>query len=526
MGYIGKMTDTSGTTHLVASTLYGTCSTAAATAAKVVTCADFDVEVVDSVPQIPTGLTIKVKFTNTNTKASPTLNINSKGAVNIYRYGTTASGTTAAIWWAAGSIVSFTYDGTAWIIDSYKEGDVNHNTDAKTSSSNSTSQLYLIGATSQSTSGVSTYSNTGLYATNGKLYSAGIENSGQIHSANSIYVGESILDATNRGIYVGTSDNSVRIASIEFISTGRIVHIGEYGSTSSIQLHGGTVVLGSDSSVSPTSSSLVVDGDYLDISKQTRTHGNIIGYNNFVANQDNTTMGSSNYGYRVFDGVDVLNLAMYRRNSSSSPVSRFTFAAVVPNTNSTWGNPYNEVIIGNTSTNDYTFTGIVQTSYGTVSGSALYINSSGKIGKSSSTRRVKTDINYLESWDLESYHNKVMQLKPATYRLKADLNTQELGLIAEDVYDVCNIAAIEETQPIYNMTAEEASKLQEEQEVIGFEKTGEIENYKDRAILAMLIADNQYKDSQIEALKEQVANLSELVNSLIEKQDSNSSLWE
>lgn len=39
------------------------------------------------------------------------------------------------------------------------------------------------------------------------------------------------------------------------------------------------------------------------------------------------------------------------------------------------------------------------------------------------------------------------------------------------------------------------------------------------------MANNQYKDLQIETLKEQVANLSELVNSLIEKQDSNSSLW-
>jgi hypothetical protein len=42
MSYIGKITDTSGTTGLIGSTLYGTCSTAKDVAAKVVTCSDFD----------------------------------------------------------------------------------------------------------------------------------------------------------------------------------------------------------------------------------------------------------------------------------------------------------------------------------------------------------------------------------------------------------------------------------------------------------------------------------------------------
>ena len=125
MGYITKITDTGSTTHPVAHNLYGTCSTAAGTAAKVVTCTDWDTKAAN----IPVGTTIHVKFTNANTVASPTLNINSTGAINIYRYGTTATGTTAAIWWEAGSVVSFTYDGSAWIINSYKSGDVNHNTD-------------------------------------------------------------------------------------------------------------------------------------------------------------------------------------------------------------------------------------------------------------------------------------------------------------------------------------------------------------------------------------------------------------
>ena len=104
--YAGQVETSGGTNSPIGSTLYGTCSTAAATAAKVVTLADFDT--------LLTGVTIHVKFTYGNTAASPTLNVNSTGAKNIYAYGTTAPGTTAAASWAANSVVSLTYDGTAW----------------------------------------------------------------------------------------------------------------------------------------------------------------------------------------------------------------------------------------------------------------------------------------------------------------------------------------------------------------------------------------------------------------------------
>ena len=109
MGYVGKIT-ASGATHLVGSSLYGTCATDAATAAKVVVCPDFDALI--------NGITIHVKFTYTNTAANPTLNVNSTGAKNIYRYGTTAVGTNS-ISWSAGSIVSLTYDGSAWIMNDF-----------------------------------------------------------------------------------------------------------------------------------------------------------------------------------------------------------------------------------------------------------------------------------------------------------------------------------------------------------------------------------------------------------------------
>lgn len=111
MGYVGKVTDTSGTTHLVGSTLYGTCTTAASTSTKVVSCANFS--------ELVTGVTIHVRFTYSNTAASPTLDVNSTGAKNLCCYGTTRVGTTAATSWSDGAVVSFTYDGTRWMMNDY-----------------------------------------------------------------------------------------------------------------------------------------------------------------------------------------------------------------------------------------------------------------------------------------------------------------------------------------------------------------------------------------------------------------------
>ena len=107
MAYVGKITDTSGVTGLIGSTLYGTCSTDASTAAKAVTLADFD--------QLIVGVTVHVFFTNSNTADNPTLNVNSTGAKAIIRRAAsdtaagTAAGKTTTESWAKGSVVSFTY---------------------------------------------------------------------------------------------------------------------------------------------------------------------------------------------------------------------------------------------------------------------------------------------------------------------------------------------------------------------------------------------------------------------------------
>lgn len=92
-------------------THYGSCSTAAATAAKVVSCSGFT---------LATGAKICVKFTVTNTASSPTLNVNSTGAKAIYYRGAAIT----AGYLAANRTYEFVYNGTQYEL----VGDIDTNT--------------------------------------------------------------------------------------------------------------------------------------------------------------------------------------------------------------------------------------------------------------------------------------------------------------------------------------------------------------------------------------------------------------
>ena len=88
---------------------YGVCSTAAATAAKVVACAGF---------ALKTGAHILVKFTVTNTvtptAAAPlTLNVNNTGAKSIFYHGSAAF---TASYVSANRVIEFVYDGTRYAV--------------------------------------------------------------------------------------------------------------------------------------------------------------------------------------------------------------------------------------------------------------------------------------------------------------------------------------------------------------------------------------------------------------------------
>ena len=82
---------------------YGTCATAEATAAKVVTLSGYD---------IVTGGIVAVKFTY-GLCASATMNINSRGAKKIFIDGAEVTATTAKRV-LAGDIAYFIYDGTQY----------------------------------------------------------------------------------------------------------------------------------------------------------------------------------------------------------------------------------------------------------------------------------------------------------------------------------------------------------------------------------------------------------------------------
>ena len=84
---------------------YGVCSTSAATAAKTVA-------VTTGTFALETGAQVTVKFNNANTANSPTLNVASKGAKNIFHRGAQiTSGSNKAL---LAGVCDFVYDGTQW----------------------------------------------------------------------------------------------------------------------------------------------------------------------------------------------------------------------------------------------------------------------------------------------------------------------------------------------------------------------------------------------------------------------------
>lgn len=97
----------------IASSLYGYCTTAAATVAKTVSLYTGHGTTADgtwAAGDLFHGLTITVRFQYANTATNPTLNVNGTGAKPMYRYGTTVSGASAALSWNAQGVVTFTYD--------------------------------------------------------------------------------------------------------------------------------------------------------------------------------------------------------------------------------------------------------------------------------------------------------------------------------------------------------------------------------------------------------------------------------
>ena len=110
-------------------THYGTCSTAAGTAAKTVNLTGFT---------LATGAIVTVKFTVTNTAANPTLNVNGTGAKAIMYRGSAIS----AGYLAANRVYIFVYDGTDYELIGDINTDTNTTYNTGTASTPGLTKLY------------------------------------------------------------------------------------------------------------------------------------------------------------------------------------------------------------------------------------------------------------------------------------------------------------------------------------------------------------------------------------------------
>lgn len=137
---------------------YGICNTPAGTTAKVVDVDNFSLEI---------GARVLVKFTTTNTVASPTLNVENTGAKPIMYRG-------AAIdksYLSSGRVYDFVYDGTNWELI----GDINVNTNTMNTAgaTDTAEKIFLIGAKSQAANPQTYSHDTAYVGTDGCLYSNG-----------------------------------------------------------------------------------------------------------------------------------------------------------------------------------------------------------------------------------------------------------------------------------------------------------------------------------------------------------------
>lgn len=96
---------------IVSTSLYGYCDTGVSSTPKEVT--------ISEITELYTGLSITVKFQNGNTRTNPTLKLNQFDAKPIMQTGTAPAGASGASAWSAGAVVSFTYDGTNWMMDNF-----------------------------------------------------------------------------------------------------------------------------------------------------------------------------------------------------------------------------------------------------------------------------------------------------------------------------------------------------------------------------------------------------------------------
>lgn len=127
---------------------YGTCSTIAGTAAKVVTITG------NTQWKLEPGATIVVKFSYTNTASNPTLNVNGTGAKRIW-YNTALLGTSSLNRGGyASRYITYVYDGTQYVFQSWSVDDASDTKVTQANTTSNTTYSVLLSYDAASTSSV------------------------------------------------------------------------------------------------------------------------------------------------------------------------------------------------------------------------------------------------------------------------------------------------------------------------------------------------------------------------------------
>ena len=152
--------------------VYGTCTTASATANKEI--------LIDSVVafNMVAGAIIGVKFTYTNTAENPTFTLidASVSGTSESVFANTSVITTSNLKYAgtAGQVMYYMYDGTYWVFMGHSF-DNNDNTKNTAGATDSSSKLFIIGATAQDANPQTYSQDTAYVGTDGHLYSNSVQ---------------------------------------------------------------------------------------------------------------------------------------------------------------------------------------------------------------------------------------------------------------------------------------------------------------------------------------------------------------
>ena len=190
-----------GSDYYLASSTYCVCSTAASTAAKVAYLQNSSSNTFNG-GTVPTGITIYVKFTYSNTASNPTLNVNGSGAKTIVIYGTTKAGSSVKTSWRAGAIVAFTFDGTYWVMNTNLDSDSNVDTKNTAGATQQAGTLYMVGAPSRDAN-PQTYSSSNVTMYNGCVSTQ------NLNIQDELWFNEGAMITANGGVMNLSSENGI-----------------------------------------------------------------------------------------------------------------------------------------------------------------------------------------------------------------------------------------------------------------------------------------------------------------------------